>query len=1300
MKALLTLLLVLFAGLCFSQSFQNLSVKDGLSNSTTFAIIQDQKGLMWFSTKEGVDRYDGSGYKHYNLYPAEKITRYGLRRNKFHIDEQKQIWVNNFSDVFLYQTEKDRFQFIYSVATGNTIRDIFINAKKTSLFLATDQGLIKYNYSTKKAVVYHDISSSLVSLFPFDKNVLVLAFRNNIGFFNYSTEKLVFTNHSTAINRQIKQLTLSTICVDQDKNIFLGSTGQVSSFKRGDNKLNTSPALNALISNTEVTKILPDNQHAIYLGTEGKGLYKVNNNLQILQSYYTDQNNLASLPENEAMDIYIDHDNRIWIAGHEISYLNPSRQKFQSFTHQLNSTNSLIHNSIRSITEDGKGNIWVGTNYGISILKNDRRNWLYLNTQNAQSKSISNKITALAKGNNETVIAGTYQNGVFSIDGRHAVRHISKDNSVSYKNNVNSLYLDGDNLWFGGAGVYLKRQNLKTGEVKTFPISNVLSITKNKKGDIITGGHNGLNIINAIDSVKTYNASEYKIGSVFCVRADSDNRVWLASEGQGLIRFDIANGSLKKYLLSNGLPSNLIYGILEDELGNLWLSTTKGLSCFNKQKESFRNYGLADGLSIKEFAYGAYAKTAKGELLFGGNHGLVLFNPLEVINDNFNTKLFFTDFRIFNKSANIDDANTPLKKSIDETNDIKLYYNQNALTFDFVSVNYNNTANLYRWKLDGLDKEWSPATPEHSANYTNLKPGAYTFKVQWTNTGSATQFAKNVRAFKILISPPFWATIWAYLFYVIVVLSLVLLALKFYHVQLSELHAKDKIKFFINIAHDIRTPLSLIKSPLSVALKKNDFSTETHDVLKTASHNASRLTALVDQLLDFEKADFKHTKLQLSSIHAEETLDKLCNDFIPLLEQRGIILTRNHQNKESLLRVDKDKFDKIIFHILSNAVKYTPKGGNIHLGTSLQNKNFHIKIQDTGVGIPKDEQVYIFKRYFRAKNVVNSNEVGFGIGLMVTRELVKLHSGKIWFNSDGNNGTTFHITLPVMEDHSINHVETPVVEIDFVEADNNLQVSGIADAMLPKILITEDNDELRNLMTKNLASFYQIYEANNGRSGLETAVKIAPDVIISDVMMPDMDGNEFCYEIKNNIKTSHIPFILLTALTTNQHKVESYKTGADTYLEKPFDLDLLRSCINNLIENRKKLKERFATNELVVSDGMTEIDKKFVEQIATITETNLANPNFTIEDLEKEIGMSHASLYRKFKGLMGKTPLEFIQHYRLKKSMDLLTSGEHNVNEVAYLVGFSDPKYFSTVFKKHFGKNASEFLRDKNKFAV
>ncbi|MCX2486213.1 hybrid sensor histidine kinase/response regulator transcription factor [Pedobacter sp. MR2016-24] len=1281
----------------YTQGFHNLSVENGLSNATTFAIAQDEKGLMWFSTKEGIDRYDGSGYKHYDLYPAAQITRYGLRRNKFHVDARKRIWVNNFSDIFIYEPQQDKFKFVYQVSHQNTVRDLFVDAKSGTIYLATDQGLIKYNYHTKKTFTYPNIRKILIGLALYDEQFLLLAAKKDVQFFDLQSGKLAPGKIHPAINAAISKLNLSAVAVDHHQHIITGSTGQISMFHSGDSILQTNENLNARISKVEITKILPDNQEAIYFGTEGKGAYKISTALQILQPYLTDNNDASSLPENEAVDIFIDNENRVWFAGHEISYLNANKLKFKTYTHQINKTNSLVHNSIRSVVEDRKGNLWIGTNYGISILKSDRQHWDYINTQQTADRSTSNKITALTRGAGDDVIVGTYQNGIYRILGQE-ISHISPEKEVTFRNNVNTLLLDGDQLWSGGAGVFLKMQQLKTGAIQTLPISNVLSLAKNSANQLIAGGHNGLHIINPDGKIQTYNASTYKIGSIFSVSVALNGDIWLGAEGQGLIRF--SKGRFKKYSTRDGLPSNLIYGVLNDNSGNLWLSTTKGLSCFNIAKETFRNYGLADGLGIKEFAYGAYARTASGEMVFGGNHGFILFNPAEIVSTKFKTRLIFTDFKIFNRSADIDVKNSPLRAAIDETRTIELKYNQNAVTFDFTSVNYTNEANLYRWKLDGLEKDWSPATSEHTANYTNLKPGKYTYRVQWTNSGIGSQFSANERTIYMVISPPFWATPWAYLLYTLIAGSVIYSVIKFYHIQLSELHAKDKIRFFINIVHDIRTPLSLIKSPLSIALKKNDFSAETQEILKTASHNTSRLNGLIDQLLDFEKADFKKLKLKISTIQMEKTLDQICNDFIPLLEQRGIILTRNYKDSSSILRVDKDKFDKIIFNILSNAVKYTPKGGQIDISTNIFNKYYHIAIRDSGLGIPKEQHKMIFKRFFRAKNVINSNEVGFGIGLMVTKELVKMHQGDIWFDSHLNHGTTFHLKFPLPAFQFAAAEAEPSAHFDEMTEpmENASSTTAVtASHKKAKILIAEDNEELRTLMSRHLSGLYHVQQAVNGQEGLLATARFSPDVIISDMMMPVMDGNEFCYEIKNNIKTSHIPFILLTALSTNEHKIESYRTGADTYLEKPFDLDLLISCINNLLENRKKLREKFAGNELPVGVDLSPLDKKFIEQAIKITEENLANPDFAIEDLEKQIGMSHASLYRKFKGLLGKTPLEFIQQYRLKQSMELLVSGKYNVNEVAYLVGFSDPKYFSTVFKKYFGQNASQYLRDKSK---
>jgi signal transduction histidine kinase/DNA-binding response OmpR family regulator len=577
-----------------------------------------------------------------------------------------------------------------------------------------------------------------------------------------------------------------------------------------------------------------------------------------------------------------------------------------------------------------------------------------------------------------------------------------------------------------------------------------------------------------------------------------------------------------------------------------------------------------------------------------------------------------------------------------------------------------------------------------------LKPGKYTFIVQWSNVNSQLQIEKNSRQIKVEITPPFWKTTYAYLFYIILISALVFGLVKFYHTQLSEKQAKSRIRFFVNILHDIRTPLSLIKVPLKIAIKKKDFSNETMDILNKASNNVSQLTKLVDQLLDFDKKNPKEYELKRSLINVEETLDKICENFIPLMEQKGVILTKNYQETETVLALDIEKFDKIIFNLLSNAIKYTGEGGQIHLSTHIAGRKYQISITDNGIGIPEKQQKLIFKRYFRAKNVVDSNETGFGIGLMLTKELVNLHGGEIWFESAENRGTSFHIRFPMnavqtAKDMTSQQPELPE-QTDFAE---EISDAKLAENRRPRLLIAEDNDGLRNMMESYLKDTFKIITVRNGLEGLKIVQKKQIDIIVSDIMMPVMDGTEFCYEVKNDLKTCHIPFILLTALCSNEHKTEGYRIGADVYLEKPVDIEMLTHCITNLLRNREKIKDKFSKDDISPSDVLNELDKKFIVQVLKIIETHLDNPDYSAEDFEREIGMSHAGLNRKFKALFDKTPMEFIQHSRLKKSVELLQSGNYYINEVAYMVGFSDPKYFSVVFKKYFGRNASDFLKDK-----
>lgn len=1269
----------------FTQDFQNLSVDDGLSNHMVYSVQQYNKGMMWFSTKLGIDRFDGSSFKHYNLYPSDKLMQVGHRQSHLQTDNFGRLWVSNNFDIFLYNKDQDAFDVLYS-DENSIIRDIFI-ADANTLFVATNKGLIRYRIDSKKTTHYSALTNVITNIAPYDHRLILLIEKNKIWAFDYKQGKILRNILRPEFSEALNGKSITALSVDSAQNIYAGVSGKIIAFNLTDNKFITSPELNKRFNNCEVKKIIP-HQNLLYVGTEGAGFYKINSKLEVLKSYTSDRNKPSSLRGNSIYDIFIDNDHRVWAAGEGVNYYDPNKLRFKVFQHQTNNPNSLIHNYVRAVTEDTNGNLWVGTKYGISIFNRQQQTWKHINQETSNNVLAPGDILSLAKDHNQNIIAGTYKSGIYYIDKNYNVKKSARNQSSS----IYSLLAGGDHLWLGSSREALRVDS--DNQSRSFPIPYVLSITKNRNGDIITGGHNGLNIINRAGQISKYDPMKYKIGSIFCVKVDKKGRVWCASEGQGLIRFLEKEKSFKKYTMRDGLPSDIVYGILEDKRGNLWLSTTNGLSRFNPEREEFTNYTIGDGLTIKEFNYGAAAETANGELIFGGINGFVIFKPEDIENVNVKTHLVFTDFKIFNVSGKVGGDGSPLMRVIDQTDTISLKHDENSLTFNFTSINYTNIAKtLYTWKLEGLDKTWSPPGKGHTAVYTNLKPGKYTFRVKSTNNPSV--FSNAERTIFIQISPPFWETYLAYFVYLILILTIIHFIVRYYHIRISEDHAKDKINFFTNIAHDIRTPLSLIRSPLSLALKRNDVSAETRKSLKTADQNAERLSLLINQLLEFEKADQKKNELRLIPINIDQTINELCTNFSPYLDERGITLITDFKKNNITAYLDRDKFEKIIFNLLSNAIKYTPRGGQVKIITDILANKYLIQISDTGVGIPKDQQKHIFKRYFRAQNALNSNETGSGIGLMLTKKLIELHKGSISFESTVDKGSTFRVLLLLTHNPAIKpEAEHSKQDPTYPEPSKRraIQING----KKPALLIAEDHRDLRDHLVENLSDFYTIYQAENGKEALKLTKSIFPDIIISDVMMPEMNGNEFCYQIKNNIDTSHIPFILLTSLTATYNKIDGIKTGADIYLEKPFDLELLKSYIDNLLQNQKRLKEKFLKSEMSANDDLSTLDKEFVSNGIRIIEENLSNSDFSVEDFEKAMGMSHAALYRKFKTLIGKTPLEFINQYRLKKAAELLKQGCYNVNEVAYMVGFSDPKYFSTSFKKLFGNNASNFKEKPN----
>ena len=773
---------------------------------------------------------------------------------------------------------------------------------------------------------------------------------------------------------------------------------------------------------------------------------------------------------------------------------------------------------------------------------------------------------------------------------------------------------------------------------------------------------------------------------VYSVLEDEKGRLWFATDGLGVICQDIDTKETTTFSIDNGLASNVCYCLLMDVLGNIWVSTQMGLTCINGNDftlQSFSARNVAHG-QLREFLYCSRASLKNGKLLFGGFNGCTIFDPSSVNRESVLAPLIFTDFKLFNHSVKPQEKGGLLEQSIDLTSKIELDYTQNTFSIDFAAINFSRIEqNWYSWILEGAEKEWNTYTDRTSAYYTNLSPGSYVFKVRTAPIGGSY----NEKAIAIVIGSPWWATPIAYLIYTLIILLLIRLIMRFYRNQIVVSQAKEKMDFFVRIAHDIKTPLSLIMLPLSKMKKEVVLNEKLDKELDIAIKNSERLEKLVNQLLQFEKASSRQVKLQVGKYRAEATIESIAKTFAPIVQKKNINFLVTLPEVTSWLWFDMDKFEKILYNLLDNAFKYTPENGEVEIKAKVDADSYIIEIRDSGIGILENQKSIIFRKYYRASNVVNSKIPGSGVGLLIVNELLKLHNGTVTFSSREGEGTTFVLALPLGRKHFAEQL------VDYVEQlETPFPVHANEDQERAKILIVEDNPELLLYIEQNLGEYYHVDSASNGAEAIKCIENNLPDIVITDFMMPEMNGIELCEKIKSTPKWQGVLVIILTALSSNEHKIDGYKAGADGYIEKPFDILVLQSRIENLLKNKSVLRK----NILKTFDSDTSLvdnqNQAFVNLVAGIVLEHLSDAEFSIEILCNAVGMSNSTFYRKLKEISNQSPAEFINEVRMNKAAELLKTGKYNVSEVAYMTGFSFPNYFSKVFKKFFGCTPNELL--------
>jgi len=1325
---------------CHSFTYQYLTTKEGLSNQRVFSILEDQKGFIWISTRSGVDCFNGRNVKNYSLFGEDIIVDGAGRMIYLTKDSHETLWAyTSAGKVFRYDPISDVFALEIDVAEL-TESGIFLN----SLFIDSSD---HFWFGLKNGLFCYDRTNGHI------ENILEKKCVNSIHF-SPSNETLYIATTEGLYKRNQQNGQVTAVWPDSYiQSVFYDSTTRllwIGTFNSGVKVQDTrtgeflsNESLNQL-PHLPYRSIIPYDSQTLLLGVDGAGVYAATRNTGCSWSFLNA--NLEEEGELKGNGIYAlckDSSSNLWIGSYTggVAYANPKKYLFELTQHEYKDPQSLTNNHVNAILEDEEGDLWYATNQGISVHLIKSGTWKHFLTENVFLTLCNDE-----KGN---VWTGGYGTGVYCLNKRTGIRqHFTTERPGTLTTNyIYSIVKDNNkDLWFGGMYGNLIRytppQAGKTEKFTPYNITLINSITTVGKDTIALATANGFYLLNKqTGNFKQYftspsNADTRSNSFIYSMYFPTPDKVWFGTDGGGINLLDLKTGKAVTYSTADGLPSNYVYSILPDNEGHLWLSTDKGLAYITTSPSpAITNIGFLDGLA-NEFNFMSYTRLRNGDFVYGSTNGAVRFNPENFTRHLYEAPLLFTSFEVPQKSREkTEEKKIQFNRMLNEGKAIQLKYNENSFLISFISVSYQYQQDIqYSYQLEGFEQSWSAPTSELTIRYTNIPPGDYTFHVKSRSKNGGQQL--DEQTIRIHIAQPYWNTAIAWLIYIALLAGITYFIWRFFANKMEKKHFSEKIQFFINTAHDIRTPVTLIMAPLSDLSKEDGLSGEGKRYLQIARKNTEKLYNLITQLLDFQKIDTTHLTLQVAEYDLKSYLQEKVFNFQSLCESKQIRMQLSVPEAPVSLWMDKDKADKIFDNLLSNAVKYTPIGGNISIIVEQNDKKITIEVKDSGIGIPRKAQRYIFSNFYRAENAVNSKETGSGIGLLLTRRLMKLHKGNISFTSNEGEGSTFLLTFKKGNRHLTRYIasgrlnplsasisDIPAENInDDLSSQTNIghETDSIQDTDLyadtdpaqaphnakERIMIVEDNDDLRFYLKKTFASIYTVIDKPDGESAQEYLQEKSVDLIISDVMMPGIQGDELCRRIKADFTTSHIPVILLTAKTEKDAILEGLESGADDYLTKPFDTEILKTKIKGVLQNRKIMRQYFLSHSLssvpdaepseekedtACANLLSTMDKEFLERCTKLITENLANPDFTINQLSRELALSRTIFYEKLKALTGQAPNEFIKLMRMTEAANLLKQ-QIPVQEVALMVGFTDSKYFSTAFKKHYGVSPSKYL--------
>jgi len=1266
-------------------------------------------------------------------------------------DKQQQLWIGTQNGLNRYIPEKDAFErIIYSPNNPNSISDKIVLSifadRKGRVWFGTNNGLsmLENSFSRKFRKFYEKdglAGNSVYTVFEDSKGNIWVGTTSGLTKMVLKNGHYTFTTfrHNSANSNSISGNSVKAIVEDQQGRIWIGSeTEGLNLYVPTSNsfiRFKYSPLLVDGLSNNIIRKMMVAKNGSIWVATMN-GLNILDPQTKRFKVYRHDSDNRKSLSDNSIKEIYEDEQGSVWI-GTMFGGLNVTHRNTIPFTvYKYNKYRNSISSDIISVIEaDAQGNLWIGTEgQGLNYL--DIKTGLfkkYVNDSRDPGSLSNNTIKAIFKDSKNRIWIGLYQGGLeLFIPETGKFKHYPHEprnpNSLSY-GYVSSIHEDhqgrlligtsskGLNIFDPEKGTFTLISDLPTKGLR-LSSSYIRFAYQDAKKNIWVGTPKGLNLLSPgasqfIVFFRGNHKTNLQSNQLSCIREDHLGNIWIGSLRGGVSLYHPKTRSFTTYTKANGMASDNIIDLLEDNEGNLWISTDRGLTKFDIRQKSFKNYNITDGLPANEFNINSAYKDKSGKLYFGSYNGLVAFTPRDIKENTLVPKTVFSGLKLFNKPVAINGPDKLLTADISFTKAITFSSDQNIFTIEFQSLNYiQPQRNKYAYKLQGFEKDWNFVNIP-SATYTNLPSGKYKLLVKGSNNDGLWNTTPT--SLEICVLPPLWQTWWAYLLYFIIFSALLYFVLRFtqrqqkleselYYEHLNNERQQElyqmKLDFFTRISHEIRTPLTLIFAPLEKLIRLTKDNPTVNQQVLGIKRNSDRLLRLISELLDFRKIESGNVNLQVSENELVTFCHSIFQTYQGLAEIKNIDYSFNSTEEQLFVYYDRSQLEKVFFNILSNAFKYTPDGGKISFIITKENDRVKVEIADTGIGIPAEVQSKIFTNFYQVKSSSIAAE-GWGIGLALVKNIVELHKGEISVFSEPAIGhksgkTSLIVSLLLGSTHFnaeelVHAVVLPKTITDALETEALVQAetTGLETLLEKKytVQIVEDNDELRGFIVQSLQNTYHILESVNGLEGWETAIENIPDIIVSDVTMPELNGLELCLRVKQEEKTNHVPVIMLTAMASHVHQINGLEAGADVYITKPFSIEVLELNIKNLLKGREGLKQKYM-KQIMLSPRKLEMespDGKFLNKLMQLVEAKMEDPDFNVGSLVEDIGMSQTVLYKKIKALTGLSIADFIKSQRLKRAAQLLTDHKLSIAEAAYSVGFNDRKYFSKEFRKQFG---------------